>query len=254
MLAEYHRDASRTTGRLPRGFKATEAGLARIRKKSDGDIIVTLGDDRAARAIAETAAKICPKKSVLVATGNLPIERAEKSYPVPARAFVIVTEQGKKSGLYASGGTVVSGAAGMRFTYPSDADADAGETAIKELCDAFTGNNFLAGCERHSGSVTVRYEFFDFADCERFTVKLAETLKGDELVETLYAYDAPVQDEYMLSLTRAEYEPQTPQFMRIGFYPILTRRAVITKFILGEDKDFLPVADFIYSILTEERP
>ena len=45
-----------------------------------------------------------------------------------------------------------------------------------------------------------------------------------------------------------------PRFIRIGFYPILTRRAVITKFILGADEDFSPVADFIYSILTEERP
>lgn len=254
ILAEYYRDESRTTGRLPRGFKATDAGLARIRKKSDGDIIVTLGDERTARAIAETAAKVCPKKNVLIATGKLPIERAEESYPVPARAFVVVTERGNESGLYAAGGTVVSGAAGMKFTYPNDADTDAGETSIKKLCDAFTGKNFRAEYERQDRSVTVRYEFFDFTDCERFTVKLAEMLKGDELVETLYAYDAPVQDEYLLSLTRAEYAPQTPTFARIDFYPLLTRRTVIKKFILGEDEDFSPVADFIYSILTEERP
>lgn len=254
MLTESYRYESRSGRRLPSGLKATAAGLARIRKKSDGDIIVTLGDARAARAIAETAAKICPKKNVLVATENLPIERAEELYPVPARAFVVVTERGKKSGLQASGGTVVSGAVGMKFTYPNDADTDAGETAIKKLCDAFTGNNFRAEYERQGRSVTVRYEFFDFTDCERFTVKLAEMLKGDELVETLYAYDAPVQDEYLLSLTRAEYALQMPRFMRIGFYPILTRRAVITKFILGADEDFSPVADFIYSILTEERP
>ena len=232
----------------------TEAGLERIREKSDGDVIVVFGDAGAARAIAETASKVCPKKNALVVVGSTPIERAEELYHVFARAFVIVTERGKKSGLYASGGTVVSGAAGTRFTYPTDADADAGEAALKELCGAFTGSNFRAGTERQDKSVTVRYEFFDFTDCERFTVKLAGTLKGDELVETLYAYDAPVQDEYLLSLTSAEYAPQAPRFTRLGFYPILASRSVIIKFILGDDEDFSPIAEFIYSILTEERP
>lgn len=240
---------------MPKAIKPAAYGLGYSPQRTDGDIIAVIGEPKAAVVSVLTAAmKFCPKKRAVAIDPDFPIENAEANFGEPKRTFVIKVERGEASGLYASGGTTASGAAATRFTYERESDARAGGEEIERICEKANKPNFRAKTETHGKTVTAYYEFFNFADCERMTVKLADTLKGDELVETLYAYDAPYQDEYLLSLTKASPIEEAPEFTRLNYYPLIAGRAVAVKFILGEDEDFTRLADLIYSILTEERP
>lgn len=240
---------------MPKAIKPAAYGLGYFPKKTDGDIIVVTGKPSAAvKSILAAAAKFCPKKRAVAIDPDFPTENAEANFGEPKRTFVIKVERGEASGLYASGGTTASGAAATRFTYERESDARAGGEEIERICEKANKPNFRAKAETHGKTVTAYYEFFDFADCERMTVKLADTLKGDELVETLYAYDAPYQDEYLLSLTKASPIEEAPEFTRLNYYPLIAGRAVAVRFILGADENFTRLADLIYSILTEERP
>lgn len=240
---------------MPKAIKPAAYGLEYLPKKTDGDVIVVIGEPKAAVISVLTAAvKFCPKKRAAAINSDFPIENAEANFAEPKRAFVIKVESGEAGGLYASGGTTSSGAAATRFTYESESDARAGGEEIERVCEKSNEPNFRAKAETRGKIVAAYYEFFDFADCERMTVKLADTLKGDELVETLYAYDAPYQDEYLLSLTKASPIEEAPEFTRLNYYPLIAGHAVTTEFVLGADEDFTRLADLIYSILTEERP
>ncbi len=240
---------------MPKAIKPSAYGLGYSPKKTDGDIIVVIGEPSAAvKSILVAAAKFCPKKRSVAILSDFPIEEADEYFVNSERAFVIEVESGESGGLYAGGGTTASGAAATRFTYGSEAEAESAREEIERVCEKSNAPNFRAKAETHGKTVAVYYEFFDFADCERMTVKLAETLKGDELVETLYAYDAPYQDEYLLSLIKASPIAETPKFTRLNYYPLLAERTVTAKFVLGADEDFTRITELIYSILTEERP
>lgn len=128
-----------------------------------------------------------------------------------------------------------------------------GRGGDKESVRGVFGREFSRGGDENKRGGHDDLRVFDFADFERFTVAAAKTLKGDELVETLYAYDAPFQDEELLSLTRATIEEKSPELTRLGYYPLLTGRTAMTTFVCGADGDCSPVAELIYTILTEEQ-
>ena len=241
--------------RLPRAVERTDYGAEYVPKKTDGDVIVLTGEPRAAIISAlVAAAKYFPGKRAIAVAPEFPIEKADEYFTTAVRAFVIEVQGGACGGLYACGGTVTSGAAATRFTYRTEAEAKTGWEEIDRICKDESQANFHAEAERVNETVTVRYEFFDFADCERMTVRIAQTLKGNESVETLYAYDAPYQDEYMLSLAKAQPTTDKPKFARLNYYPLIAGRTITTKFVLGADEDFSPLTELIHSILTEERP
>lgn len=252
-VAEIPLKSRETVQSLPRGFKDTPFGALYSPRRANGDCFVLTGDKGLCKAFSETIAWLCPGLTVLALSPTAPIEQAEDFLSARKRTLVIKCERGERSGLYAFCGTAISGAAAVRYTYRTETAAKEGEAEIKNLCAAYSDKNFRAAATRTNAAVTTTCEFFDFVDFERFTVAAAKTLKGDELVETLYAYDAPFQDEELLSLTRATIEEKSPELTRLGYYPLLTGRTVMTTFVCGADGDCSPVAELIYTILTEEQ-
>ncbi len=163
-----------------------------------------------------------------------------------------------KTGLFCSGGTVLSGATEIVFTFREEKEADSYGTVFQKLTGNLSKRNFVCKSVRSGREIKLTALWYDSPDLETLTMAAARlTADADTSVATTLAYSPFEQDVGLLSKVFGKIRPDGPlepcfDVKRYIAVNENTRRLYAVVKVSDENKAAAEIAKLMTAVFTEE--